>query len=193
MSYPIQPAIEVKKDPVVYQYDQASGRMVRVDKIFQQAGIAAEQTSNEQLLRVVAALAATGSDVDTICKTLGLKPDQVRQILSDKRAAATISRIQSVFFPEPGARVKKLGNLAVDTILQLMLTAEKDETRLKAAQDLADRALGKAVQVTENRNINFNVDEVNNLDQSIETLQKKIDDTQRMLAMKRQSKELPAS
>ena len=163
-------------------------QVVSLSKVLYHSGVAEKQASNEQLLRVVSALAATGSDVGTISKTLGLVEDQVRELLGTKLAAATIARIQSVFYPDASQRVTQLGNLALDTILQVMLTAEKDSDRLKAAQDLADRALGKATQVVETRNLNFNVGEVEQLDQSIEMLQKKIADTQRMLTMKKVAK-----
>jgi hypothetical protein len=191
---PLPPGLQpkpTKVEPTVYRVDE-TGKMVRVDQVFLKAGIAANQTANEQLLRVVSALAATGSDAETISKTLGMELAKVRELLGTKAAAVTIARIQSVFYPEAGQRVKKLANLALDTILTVMLTADKDETRLKAAQDLADRAMGKAVQVTENRNLNFNVNEVNSLDQSIEMLQKKIDDTQRMLALKKSQSAEPS-
>ena len=47
---------------------------------------------------------------------------------------------------------------ALETLLDLMVNAPQASVRMQAAEALLDRGWGKALQVTENHNINENVD-----------------------------------
>ncbi len=160
-------------------------QIIRLDKVLYHGAVAESVSADAKLLRVVASLAAAGSDTATVAKAIDLPEAQVAAMIKSKECITLINRIQTAFCPDPAQRVKQMGNLALDTIQSVMLTADKDADKLKAAIDLADRALGKATQVVETRNLNFNVNEVGQLDESIETLQKKIEQTTKMLRMKR--------
>lgn len=60
--------------------------------------------------------------------------------------------------PEAQIYLKKHIENAKKTIVELSQSANKEEVRLKASQDIVDRTHGKATQLNQNTNININID-----------------------------------
>jgi hypothetical protein len=98
---------------------------------------------------------------------------RVETLLSEPANADLVIRLQGSLYPDVQQRIKRLGNAALDQIHKTMLTGAPKE-RFAAAESLLDRAIGKAIQVTESRNLNINVNDPKAVDAALTTQQSRI-------------------
>lgn len=142
-------------------------------------------TKREQNQQLMAAMYAAGDGVDEIAKKLDIDQATVAAFVSSKYGATMIVRLQAAYTPDPRQRVTKMAHSALDTLQVLMLTAQSETVKLGAANSIADRAMGKAVQVVESRNFNFDVNNLQDLDRSLGSLDEQITKLEQMKKMKR--------
>lgn len=142
----------------------------------------------EELLRqMVCLLVANGEGQDAVAKKLDLTAMQVRSIVSQPASMDLIVRFQAETSSSVSQRVKKLAHLAVDVQTRILLDEKTaPAVRAKIAQEVLDRAEGKAVQVVENRNLNFDLKDAQAIDRQMAAQMQKlqrIEDMQRKLAI----------
>lgn len=145
-------------------------------------------SEREQNQKLMALYAAVGDSAEAIARKLSLPDAVVNAFLNSGQGVAQVLRFQQTYIQDPAQRVKALGNAAVDVIFTIARTADKPETRLKAAVDLADRAMGKAVQVVENRNINFDVGNIDEMERQIAARQERVSKLREMSRMRKAAK-----
>lgn len=117
---------------------------------------------------MVAFFIANGESQESAAKKLGLPPALVRSFTESLKGSEMIIRMQTALSPDPVSRVKKMANLAIDAMAQILMRGDtKQELKLRAAMDVMDRAMGKAVQVTESRSLVVNVDSLEAADRAI--------------------------
>ena len=80
------------------------------------------------------------------------------------RNTAKVNSTRLLQKPEVKIYMQQHITLARNKIVELATTASKEDTQLKASQDILDRAIGKAIQKTETTNTNLNL----NVETSIE-------------------------
>lgn len=114
---------------------------------------------------MVAMLSALGTPAADISSRLGLPQNRVECYMTEPATADLIIRLQGSLYPDPAVRVKRVANMALDKIVKTMLTDGKQG--FAAAESLLDRAMGKAIQVTENRNLNVNMNDPKAVDSAI--------------------------
>ena len=131
-------------------------------------------TEREGNIRMVCFLAAQGDDVGTIVRKLDLPEQFVLGCINSSQGADMIVRLQNAMFPDVRLRIDRLANLALDRKVKLMLTSTNDAVVNAVTTDLLDRTLGKAIQVTENRNLNLNMNDPLALDKAIEAQSEKL-------------------
>lgn len=123
-----------------------------------------------EVKQMVAFLLSQGEPMENVAKKLKLEIQQVRVFSESVKGTEMIVRFQSALYPDPAQRVKKLANLAIDVNAQIMLRGEtKPELRAKVASDFMDRSMGKAIQVTENRNLNITVESLDAADKALKS------------------------
>lgn len=128
----------------------------------------AQVSEREGNIRLVCFLAAQGEGVETIARKLDLPEAFVDGCIHSSQGADMIVRFQNAIFTDVPTRINKVANLALDRKIKLMLTSTNDAVVNSATSDLLDRSLGKAVQVTENRNLNFDMNDPRALDKAIQ-------------------------
>jgi len=131
-------------------------------------------TEREGNQRMVCFLAAQGDDVDMIAKKLDLPVAFVNGCVNSAQGADMIIRLQNAIFPDVKLRIERLANMALDRKVKLMLTSQNDAVVNSVTTDILDRTLGKAIQVTENRNLNLNMNDPHALDKAIEAQSEKL-------------------
>lgn len=125
--------------------------------------------------KIVCLLVAQGEPREAIMEKLGVKGEFIDRILHSDSGIEQIVRLQSALFPDPQQRIKRMANMALDTVAKLMLGAKSEQVRLKGAVDLLDRAAGKAVQRTENVNIDIDNLTQDGLDRALLAQKQKLD------------------
>lgn len=102
---------------------------------------------------VIANLAAHGASGKQIAEEVGLSYMRVNQLLNSDRLKFRIKELQYKYFGKNlQKRFEALGGTAIDTISEIMENKnEKGATRLSAAREVLDRALGKPKQTIEHR------------------------------------------
>lgn len=73
------------------------------------------------------------------------------------RNTARSEASKTIAKPSSQIYLKKHVSMAKRTIVDIAMNSDKDETRLKASQDILDRTDGKAIQKTINQNTNLNL------------------------------------
>jgi hypothetical protein len=122
---------------------------------------------DEKDKKMIALLIAMNSTLDVISRKLGLEREVIGDYVSSEEGAETIIRMQTSLCPDPRERIKKVQNLAVDALTRVILKGKNEANIIRAATDLLDRGQGKAVQITENRNLNVNVTDMKAADQAL--------------------------
>lgn len=134
----------------------------------------AEVSEREGNLRMVCFMIAQGESVESTARKLDLTETYVQGCISSARGADMVVRIQGALFPDVKLRIERLANLALDRKVKLMLTSTNDAVVNSVTTDILDRTLGKAIQITENRNLNLNMNDANALDRAIAAQQEKL-------------------
>lgn len=146
-----------------------------------------ELKSLDSALKLVCHLIASGESIEATHRKTGIPVEDIEGVISTPRGQDLIVRMQAEMTPDPQQRLKKLATLAVDVQTRMLLNKHTPATILAAlTRDVLDRAYGKAVQVTENRNLNFDLKDANALDRALVAQAekvKKIEDMQRKLAI----------
>lgn len=128
----------------------------------------AKVSEREGNIRLVCFLAAQGEGVETIARKMDLPETFVDACVHSAQGADMIVRFQNALYTDVPTRINKTANLALDRKIKLMLTSTNDAVVNSATSDLLDRSLGKAIQVTENRNMNFDMNDPRALDKAIQ-------------------------
>lgn len=118
--------------------------------------------------KMICLLVSMGESADTIARKLSVPVSRVEAVIATPQNVDTIIKMQATICPEPLERLKKLTNLAIDVKVKLLMTAKSETVRDNVASDIIDRAMGKAIQITESRNINFDVKDIGALDKALE-------------------------
>lgn len=125
------------------------------------------QEMNSDQRKMVALLMALGETREEVARKLLIPASQVESFCHSPEGVELVVRLQTALFPDPTVRVKKAAHSAIDAALKLLYTSKKEEIVAKIAIDLMDRSLGKAVQVNENRNITFDLKDVEAADKAL--------------------------
>lgn len=149
--------------------------------------LSAVSREQELLTKMVCLLVANGESMDVVAKKLTLPVREVHAIAGRPESIDMIVRFQADGGKSVVQRVKSLAQIAVDVQTQLLLDPKTAPTiKAKVAQEVIDRAEGKAIQVTENRNLNFDLKDAAAIDrQMVAQMQKleRIEQMQRKLAI----------
>ena len=125
--------------------------------------------------KIVCLLIAQGEPREAILAKLGVTNSFFDKIINSDSGIEQIVRLQSALFPDPQQRIKRMANMALDTVAKLMLGAKSEQIRGKMAVDLLDRAGGKAVQRTENVNVDIDNLTQDSLDRALAAQKAKLD------------------
>lgn len=125
---------------------------------------------------------AQGEPADAVAKKLGCSNEQVERILASPEGTEMVIRLQTALYPDVRTRIAKITHLAVDTKFRLLMTSTSEAIKDKVATDLLDRAMGKATQVTENRNYNFDAKDAEALQRQLDAGRERLD---KLATMKR--------
>lgn len=131
-------------------------------------------SSNEVDYRLVAFFAAQGVPMDDIAQRMEKPVEWVDVVLGSSRGSDLMLKYQASLFPNVQDRVKRLASIALDTQVKMLLTSQSEKTLLTLTNNLLDRSMGKAIQVTETRSINVNVDDVDALDRALIAQQERL-------------------
>lgn len=101
--------------------------------------------------------AAQGEPLEAIAKKLGTTLELVEAAVNSPQGTELVIRLQTALFPDIRQRIQRAAHSAMDVKLRILNTSSNEALRDKVATDILDRTLGKATQVTENRNMNFDV------------------------------------
>ena len=124
---------------------------------------------------MAAFLVANGEPSEQAAMKMGAPLRLVQDFIKSPRGSELVVKMQSALFPDPVTRVRKLANVAVDVMSQILLRGDvKPELRFKAAVDVMDRAMGKAVQVHESRSLVVNVDNLEAADRALAAQQERL-------------------
>ncbi len=118
-------------------------------------------------IRLVCFMAAQGDTQEAIARKLDLSETFVDAVLSTPSGADMVVRLQATMFPDTRSRLTRLSNVALDKKTKILLTSQNEALVNTVATDILDRVLGKATQVTESRNFNFNASDMESLDRAI--------------------------
>lgn len=156
-------------------------------------GTAVEVLSPESE-RMVAFLVANGEPGETAAMKLGVPVKLVQEFIASAKGSELVMKMQSALFPDPVTRVRKMANLAVDVMSQILMRGDmKPELKLRAAVDVMDRAMGKAVQVHENRSLVMNVDSLEATDRALAAQQERLTRLEEMQKKLMASRKRPAA
>lgn len=136
-----------------------------------QSGSAQERLSH----RLVAVAAAQGSSRDEIAEQFGYGSTQVARILRLPWVKDLVLRIQANRQLSVEQRLRTMAPHALDTLGDL-LSAESENVRAAVARDLLDRVLGKAIQRSENVNINATPSDVQELNSEMSHLDEQLEE-----------------
>ena len=134
-------------------------------------------TEREQELtnKMICLLVANGESYEQAGKKLNIPADQVRAVVSQPRWMDMVVRFQADASNTPQERVRKMGSIALDVQTRLMLApGTADAVRAKVAQDVADRAMGKAIQTVETRNLHFDLKDAAAVDKALKASEEKL-------------------
>lgn len=118
--------------------------------------------------QLVAMMVAIGEPTEQVAGKLGIDKLAIERFLKSAEGTEQVIRFQTAMFPDPTARIKRTAHLAIDASMRLLLRGSSEATIAKVAADLLDRANGKAVQLTENRNLNINISDMAAADRALE-------------------------
>lgn len=144
---------------------------------------------NEQELamKMVCLLVANGETTKATAQKCGCDESWVRKVISSPAGMDMIVRFQHDSNPSLAGRLGKMAGIALDVQLKLLLSeTSTDAVKAKVAQEVIDRAHGKAIQITENRNVSFDLKDAVALDQALLASQEKlrrIEEMQKKLAI----------
>lgn len=122
---------------------------------------------NSDQRKMVALLLALGETREEVARKLTIPSGQVEAFCHSQEGVELVVRLQTALFPDPAVRVKKAAHSAIDAALKLLYTSKKEEIVAKIAIDIMDRAMGKAVQVTENRHGAIDLKDVESADKAL--------------------------
>lgn len=156
-------------------------------------GTVAEVLSPESE-RMVAFLVANGEPAETAAMKLGVPVKLAKEFIESAAGSELIVKMQSALFPDPVTRVRKMANLAVDTMSQILMRGDvKPDLKFRAAVDVMDRAMGKAVQVHESRSLVVNVDSLEAADRALAAQQERLTRLEEMQKKLMASRKRPAA
>lgn len=96
---------------------------------------------------LVAHLVACGIKADAIASQAGLTVQQVMVMMKDEKMRFEVKRLQTKLFPNPKKRFQILAERAMEVTEEILDDdGQKPNVRLKAAQEVMDRAWGKPEQ-----------------------------------------------
>lgn len=143
-----------------------------------------ENALTEQLVCV---LVANGESTKAIAKKLDLPDSYIDRVCASPRGQDMVVRFQIDVCPDPRSRIKKLAELAVNVQTKLLVDPKTPVAVLaKVSQDVIDRAHGKATQVIESHNLNFDVKDAVQLEKALQASQdklKRIEDMRKKLSI----------
>ena len=151
--------------------------------------LALPETAREKALKVqmVCLLVANGESVDVTARKVGMSAKEVQTMIGRPDSMDMIVRFQADGGKPVSQRIKSLAQIAVDVQTRLLLDpATAPTVRAKVAQEVIDRSEGKAIQVTENRNLSFDMKDAAAIDrQMVAQVQKleRIEQMQKKLAI----------
>lgn len=145
------------------------------------------EKQKDLLTKMVCLLVANGETSEQAARKVGIAEKEVVRIISSTQGMDLVVRFQSDSNPDLLSRVKKLANVALDVQTRLLLSPNtSDSVKARVANEVIDRAHGRATQVTETRNLNFDLKSADALDKALEAQQAKltrIEETQKRLAV----------
>lgn len=137
----------------------------------------APNVSKEQELtfKLVCFLIANGESPEGTARKVGCTVEWVNKVKSAPVGMDMIIRMQQDSSPDVHARVKKMSSIALDVQTRLLLSQHTPPAILaKLSNDVIDRAEGKATQITETRNFNFDMKDAKKIDEAILATQEKL-------------------
>ena len=135
-------------------------------------------TERTDRIQMICFLAAQGDSTGTIASRLKLTEQYCTTVIESH--ADEIVRMQSSISPDPKLRISRLANLALDKKAAILLSSKDEKLVNAVASDILDRSMGKAIQITENRNMNFDMTEDADLDKQIARTHQRIAQLERM-------------
>lgn len=129
---------------------------------------------DERDKKMVCLLIANGEPEEAVSHKLGFTMKQVSDVIRSDGGLEMIIRLQTALYPDPMQRVKRLGNMALDAQLRILLRSTSDATVAKVASDMLDRGSGKAVQVVESRNLNVSITDMAAADRAMKTANERL-------------------
>lgn len=158
------------------------------------AKVASQFSAEELLVKIVCKSVAEGESIQAVSNKIGLALADVQLILEHPKSQDMIVRFQAEVSSDPAGRIRKMTNMALDVQTRLLLDKKTPATVLaKLSNDLIDRNQGKAIQITENRNMNFEMKDADALDRALSAQNEKlrrIEELQKRLAVPVQAKEV---
>lgn len=119
-------------------------------------------------IRMVCFFIAQGEPLSSVAQKLGLAIEFVERISSSPGGSELVVRLQTALYPDVTNRVKRTAHMALDFKVKALLATDTPLLlKNTIATDLLDRSEGKATQITENRNINFDAKTADELDRQI--------------------------
>jgi hypothetical protein len=134
-------------------------------------GELAEKRIND---RLIAVLVASGHSSEQIAARLELPEKEVEQVVLSPRTTQMVFKLQSAMGLKPDEMLERAAPLAVQKKVWLMLHSEDEKVQNAAATDVLDRALGRAVQKIETRNISVQLESLPQVEDHLSRLQTRL-------------------
>lgn len=132
-------------------------------------------------MKMVCLCVSNGETFEETASKVGVSLKEVQAIIARPSAQDLIVRYQAANNPTIIGRVKKLAQVALDVQTRLLLSADTSDTvKARVAQEVIDRAEGKAIQVTENRNLNFDLKSAEVIDKQMAAQMMKLHNIEQM-------------
>jgi len=125
-------------------------------------------------IKLVTFLRAHGLSVPEIALKTSLTEGRVTAILSSEKVTEDIFKVQRTLNYSPAERIQSVVNLALETKVRILAHSNDEKLKNLVATDLLDRGMGKAVQTILSQNMNFNASSVDQVDDNLEQLSKRL-------------------
>jgi hypothetical protein len=149
-----------------------------------------DESANEREVnqKLICFYAAQGFPAEDIAKKVSVSETVVDVVLTSTEGASQVIRLQNTLYPNTKDRVGRIANLALDKQIRLLLNSTDDKLVYAVSEKLLDRAMGRAVQTVETKNLNLNVD-VTQIDKQIEAQMDRIKSLESMSERLKKSNE----
>jgi hypothetical protein len=138
------------------------------------AGVVMSPREEHLTRQMVCLLVANGESIVSVAGKLGLTESCVEATVMSQRGLEMIVRFQHDIAPDPFVRVKKMASIALDVQTRLLLGPASDTVKAKVANEVLDRAHGKATQVIETHSMHFDLKDAMQVEKAIAASSEKL-------------------